>query len=80
MKVSELITHLQTNFSLDDHVCAPIWQAGDVQHVADDMELTAPLSDEQVADVLYSLDKNHDACFGITWETIEHAINVVTQY
>ena len=76
MRVSELITRLQTYYSPDEQVCAPIWQAGDVQQVADDMEISTPLSGSQIAGVLNSMERNHDACIGITWETIQCAIQV----
>jgi len=77
MKVSEMIARLQTHYLPDDVICAPIWQAADVQQVAEDMELPSPLSEEQLADVMEAMDQNHDACLGITWETIQYAIQGV---
>ena len=77
MKVSELIAHLQTHYSPEDYICAPIWQAGDVQQVAEDMLAPKSLNDDQISAVLNSMEKNHDACLGITWETIECAIQLL---
>ena len=48
------------------------WNDDDVRHVASQMKVT--LSDEQIINVLNYVDKNHDATVGITWDTIQWAI------
>ncbi len=48
------------------------WCDGDVRHQASQMGLT--LTDKQIINVLDSVKNNHDAEFGVTWDTIESAI------
>lgn len=49
-----------------------IWNQDDVLHQASQMGVT--LTDEQVMSVLDHVEHNHDANFGISWDTIEWAI------
>ena len=51
------------------------WNQDDVLHVAEQMGLK--LTDEQIIDVLDYVESNHDANFGISWDTIGWAIEHV---
>ena len=44
------------------------WHVEDVKNMDDTLTL------EQCAQVLESVKNNHDAEFGVTWDTISHAI------
>jgi hypothetical protein len=48
------------------------WNDDDVRHVAAQMGVL--LSDEQIINVLDSILHNHDPELGVTWDTIEWAI------
>ena len=48
------------------------WCTEDVLHTA--KEMGVELTTEEADDVLGSVEHNHDACFGISWDTIEWAI------
>lgn len=48
------------------------WGDDDVRHQASQMGVT--LTDEQIINVLNLVDNNHDAALGVTWDTIESAI------
>lgn len=67
--VRDLIAHLQRTYAPDDTIAAALWQAGDVQGRADERGLS--ISDERAAEILDQIDRQHDACHGITWETID---------
>jgi len=60
---------------LDDNsdIISIIWSADDVLSVAD--ELGLKLSKEQCLEVLELLEDNHDANYGICWESIHCAIH-----
>ena len=49
------------------------WSADDVLEVADERGLK--LSQEQALEVLDSLEDNHDACYGINWDTIYYTLD-----
>lgn len=51
------------------------WGDDDVRHVAKDMKVT--LTNEQIIDVLDYVDNTHDANYGITWDTIQSAVEVI---
>jgi uncharacterized protein YpuA (DUF1002 family) len=48
------------------------WGDDDVRHQASQMGVT--LTDEQIINVLNLVKNNHDADYGVTWDTIEWAI------
>lgn len=49
------------------------WCTEDVLHTA--KEMGVELTTEEADDVLGSVEHNHDACFGISWDTIEYHIS-----
>lgn len=62
MKVSELITMLQTQYNEDAEIVADIWTAGDIRSAAEHLE---NLTDEQCAVIMNYLYKNSDSEYGI---------------
>lgn len=68
--VRDLIAHLQRNYRPDDHIATTIWQVDDVRCQA--RERGFAISEERAAEILERIDSNHDACLGITWETIHY--------
>lgn len=55
-----------------------IWNQDDVRHQASQMGVT--LTDEQIIAVLDHVEHNHDANFGISWDTIQWAIEAELQH
>lgn len=49
-----------------------IWQTEDVLDTAKQMEVE--LTEEEANEILFTVEHNHDANFGISWDTIEWAI------
>ncbi len=57
----------------DNRNCAFIlWQPADIEHKAEEMGID--ITEDEVGDVLSSLDSNADCNYGITWDHIESAI------
>ena len=71
MRIGELIDYLRT-LDPDDPVAAAIWVKADVETCAADLGIA--LGDDDIAAVLDLIRDRHDACHGITWDTIERAI------
>lgn len=55
---------------------AIIWCIDDVRKVIDDYDTFSclDLTDEDCLDILYSLENNHDANYGISWDTIYYTL------
>ena len=68
MKVSELIEQLQTRYSPDAVVCAPIWSVEDIQQQANDEGIT--ITKSQCESILDTMERKHDACEGVNWGVI----------
>ena len=49
---------------------AIIWSIEDVKQQLDEWFPQLKYTDEDCMEILYSMQDNHDACYGITWETI----------
>jgi len=54
------------------------WNDDDVRHVASQMGVL--LSNEQIINVLDYVEHNHDANYGINWDTIQWAIESELQH
>ena len=52
---------------------AIIWQIDDINGQAESMGID--ISEEQAIDILYDMDANHDACYGICWDTIDYYLS-----
>ena len=68
MKVSELIEQLQTRYTPDTIVCAPIWLVEDIQCQAETDGVS--LTDDECELILERMEFNQDACAGVNWDTI----------
>lgn len=51
------------------------WTQDDVLHTANEMGVT--LTDQEVRNVLDHIEYNHDANYGISWDTIQFAIELI---
>lgn len=60
------------NYPPDKVFALAIWQAEDIHHQAttDGVEVT----EDEANDILDSLEHNHDACYGISWDTVSSQI------
>jgi len=57
-----------------DNSIAIIWCIDDVRQVIEDYELGIELTDDECMEVLGYVEAEHDANFGIGWDTIHWAI------
>tara|TARA_R110002050_G_scaffold44339_1_gene105678 strand:+ start:3517 stop:3726 length:210 start_codon:yes stop_codon:yes gene_type:complete len=48
------------------------WCTEDVLETA--KEMNVKLTEEEADEVLFSIESNHDACFGVSWDNIEWGI------
>lgn len=53
-------------------ICAVIWHVDDVKGQDENNVLT----DEDAAEILAIMDRQHDACIGINWEVIDCHIDM----
>lgn len=67
-----------SRYPLDAPVCMVLWLADDVIKQA--KEQGVDISPELAAEILESLDDNHDANYGITWETIDAALDANPEF
>jgi hypothetical protein len=51
-----------------------IWEVEDVRNVIEQNDLPLELDDEQCMEVLGYVESNHDANFGINWDSIYYTI------
>jgi len=49
---------------------AIIWSIEDVEQELDEYYPQLKYTDDDCMAVLYSMQDNHDACYGVSWETI----------
>lgn len=54
------------------------WCTEDVLHTAEEMGVK--LTTAEADDVLLTVEDNHDACYGISWDNIEWAIQDLVAY
>ena len=73
MQVKNLIKHLQDNHKEDDYVAYDLWTVADVLDRAKDTR--RQVSKEQAIDIIESINRSLDASIGITWDTIDSAID-----
>ncbi len=62
--MSELITKISIS-----------WCDEDVKHQAN--EIGEKLTDKEISEVLYQVEKRHDASMGITWDTISYWVQEI---
>ena len=58
----------------DTNSIALIWCVDDIKHMTKEMEIPIKLTDDQCMEILWEIDRRHDATIGITWDTLEYAI------
>ncbi len=78
MNIQNAINRLTKYYPLDAPVCMVLWLADDVIKQA--KEQGVEITPELAADILESLDDNHDANYGITWETIDATLDANAEF
>ena len=58
----------------DRNSIALIWCVDDIKHMTKEMEIPIKLTDDQCMEILYDVHRRHDATIGVTWDTLEYAI------
>ena len=76
MKPAELIKHLE-KYDPDMEICAVLWNQLDVLNQADEMGIDCSVNAAQA--IIRDMDRYHDTCVGINWETIEYFIREMEQ-
>jgi hypothetical protein len=54
-----------------------IWDVEDVRSVIENNDIPLELDDDQCMEVLGYVESNHDANFGISWDSIYYAIEYI---
>ncbi len=52
-----------------------LWHKDDILKVAEDEDVV--LTDDEVNDIITDLEQNHDANYGLSWDTINDVMNDV---
>ena len=58
----------------DTNSIAIIWCVDDIKHMTKEMEIPIKLTGDQCMEILYDVHRRHDATIGVTWDTLEYAI------
>jgi len=75
--VKELIKRLE-RYDKDMAICAHLFIPKDVKTYAEtDMDVT--LTDEEASDAIFYIENHIDSTIGITWETVECAIDEILE-
>ena len=53
---------------------AIIWCIDDIKDKAKEMEVSVKLTDKQCMYILWEIHRRHDASLGVSWDTLEYAI------
>lgn len=69
--VKQVKEDLDRWYNDDDVICNIIWQADDVKMQAENFDPPLELTDDEVNEILNLMDRNHDANYGIGWDTID---------
>jgi len=51
-----------------------IWAIADVEYRLNEYYPELEYNDENCMDILYSIEEDHDANYGVNWESIDYAI------
>ena len=54
------------------------WCTEDVLHTAEEMDIS--LTEKEADEILLMVEKNHDACIGICWDTLRYYITEYRYY
>lgn len=71
--IKELKKHIERNYKDEDHVAFAIWSLDDVLVRAEENEVK--ISEEQAKKILDTLNDHQDCTQGITWDSIDNALN-----
>jgi len=77
MKIKDIIKQLKQYENQDCELVYDMFDEEDIREKAKDMEIT--VTDEEVKKVINYLERYADATEGMSWDTIEHAINEVIE-
>jgi len=75
---NELIAKIEQKHNIEHSTnpdyAAVWWHIDDVHFIAKDLGVT--LTNEEARTILQGVVRSHDACYGITWETISSRIDM----
>ena len=74
MKLRARIEELEKKLAHYEDNCTIVWMPEDV------LSLDYTLTDDQVSWVLEKMEHKHDACIGISWDTIQFWISEVKEF
>ena len=60
---------------LDAVVCQVLWLREDIIYCESQNEGMKPLTDDERDDILDSVEEDHDACMGITFDTLQWEVS-----
>lgn len=69
-----IVLHQLANESydeLDTVVCQVLWLRADIEYCESQNEGMKPLTNDERDDILASVEEDHDACMGITFDTLQ---------
>lgn len=77
MKVKEAITFLQ-DYDPEEEICMILWTRSDVSMwhymLAEDQANCKDLTPDDIDEILSLIEREHDAEVGVSWDTIDDAI------
>lgn len=73
MPTVETLINTLSKMPKDQEVAYDLWVPGDVQSLAADKGYT--LTDEQAEEIISSVERRKDACYGISWDTIDYHLS-----
>ena len=73
--IKDLIAHLEGYADKDTPIAYILWNVDDVKHAAENNGVV--LTDEEIDEVLYLVEKQHDCNYGITWDTLYDIVSDV---
>ena len=76
--VKEHIENLN-KYNPKDHVCLTIWTREDIIWRIDQLVGNVEFHDEDLDWILEQMEHNHDANYGISWDTIDWWIDIVAE-
>ena len=72
--VKELKRHLDTFYPDDEVIAYDLWLKGDVADLA--RQLNIEITEEQVTNVLESMNRQKDSSIGMNWDVVETHIKI----
>ena len=75
--MSELIEY-RDGYNSENSICL-IWCIEDIKGAMKMRDDKIDISDEECMDILWNMESNHDASFGITWDGIDYHLDEFIQ-